>query len=124
MPGNNRWLPFGLLLIWGCSRSEARLKPEKVKAISQSLANVSTADGIDHDEANAIAEAYFAVEIQWECGAPGDPVREPAGWRVPLRFGATGRPAGNFLVDPATGAVGRFKSVAALYQAVRASASP
>jgi hypothetical protein len=53
------------------------------------LVDVDPSDGIDVDEARAIAWAYFEHEYG-DCGGPGDVTRKKRTWVFKVKFGVAG----------------------------------
>jgi hypothetical protein len=69
------------------------------------LGSINADDGIDADEAQGIASAYFLTFIS-ACGGPDHPVMVNGEWSVPLAEGFAGRSLPNSIrIDPKSGAI-------------------
>ena len=102
---------FALVAILACSRTRP---PEPMpdwlvrylKQMDSELRNVAPANGIDADEARAIAGVYMAEYLEIGCGAPGTAVLKEGTWLVGLRVGYAGTATGETIqVDSKTGGV-------------------
>ena len=102
---------FALAATLACSRTRP---PEPMpdwlvrylKQMDSALRNVEPANGIDADEARAIASVYMAEYLEIGCGAPGTAVLQDRTWLVGLRVGFAGTATDETIqVDSKTGGV-------------------
>ena len=102
---------FILLGTFACNRTRPpEPMPEwlvrYLKQMDSELRNVDSANGIDADEARAIAGVYMAEYLGIGCGAPGQAVLRNQIWIVGLRVGYAGTATGETIqVDSKTGGV-------------------
>jgi len=77
-----------------------------LKQADAELRRVDSANGIDEEEAKAIAGVYMAEYLDIGCGAPHRAALRDQTWTVGLRVGYAGRESGGSIqVDSKTGGV-------------------
>ena len=77
-----------------------------VEETPPALVDVDPSDGVDAQEATAIAEAYFHEYSLIDCGSPGKAALHGRTWVFKLLFGVTAEPTGERIrIDAKTGAI-------------------
>ncbi|HSI14522.1 MAG TPA: hypothetical protein VK961_20900 [Chthoniobacter sp.] len=97
-----------LFVACACSTPQTARNDSYTKT-QQEAARVIATDGIDRNEAQVLATAYFHRFISG-CGYVGTPERHGSYWVAQVFFGFAGTPHGYIRVDARTGAISRQDS--------------